>query len=318
MSEATITHSTDYASWKVSIRNGLKTFHHPPEHIPDLNYQEPDDGLTEKILSALSRVDGLPPHNVLLKGPRGSGKTIVWYRTAQILGVPLYYLGGSYGTSRGDLLGEVCPQQDGSFGFATSALFEAMENGALFVFDDMDKIPESSLTPLLSVLNENRVLHSSYVGSPCANENFMFCATANREISNAEIRDRLSPVINVSYPSKATTEKILRSRLTKADEKWFKLFMHECKSDKLSPRYAIQVLTFAYKMHTIAYQKGTAKNTESDILKYIRIAKGSDKKDQEEQNSTIQKKTYGKTTKDTDGLEIFSLLSGQEQDKSKH
>lgn len=245
-----------------------------PAGIPAIQYIERED-ILERAMAAWLRLNGVPPLNFRLYGPPGGGKNTVVYRLAQILKKDLYIINGHEELGPEDVACSATMTSRNTIEYVASPIFAAMLRGGICFFDEIGKAPVSALDPLAPVLDDRRTLSSVLAGIRLrAHEDFLFCAALNQDEEEGIglpgfIDERTRPAIHVGYPAEQTLERILKSHLPMAAETWFKVFLKEFRSSKLSPRTAITLIGYAYRMFV---QDGSGAADEERIAACLRKA----------------------------------------------
>lgn len=228
--------------------------------------------IIEQALAAWMPFDNLPPLNFQLYGPPGSGKNAIVYELARILNKDLYILNGHDELSAEDIACTPIMTSSKTIEYVASPLFAAMLRGGIFFFDEIGKAPPNALSPLSSVLDQRRTLHSVMAGIKLkAHKDFLFCAALNEREQGVNglpdyIDERLSPSIYVCYPDFDILKQILKINMPANVNKWINVFLDEFKNDNLSPRMAIKTLTFAYKL---AKKQGKKKLNAKEIRNFL-------------------------------------------------
>ena len=177
-----------------------------------------------------SMMDDLPALNFRLEGPPGVGKNEIVYELARQIERPLYVIQGHEELTPEDLALVLVPNvEQGSdgvmrFGYHASPLVTALRKGALFFFDEINRVPERTLAPLASVLDDRRRIYSALVardiGPPdeATRNSFRFCCAMNPQGSARGalpdyIDERTLPVIRVDYMTLEDLAVILKDNL---------------------------------------------------------------------------------------------------------
>jgi MoxR-like ATPase len=168
--------------------------------------------------------------------------------------------------------------------YVASPLFAAMLRGGICFFDEIGKAPTSALDPLASALDDRRTLTSVLAGIHLkAQDDFLFCAALNEDEEEALglpefIDERTRPAIRVGHPPPEVMDRILRAHLKTAADKWFEVFLKHFNKG-LSPRGAITLLSYAYRLSLLA---GNPKPGERQIRDYLKRARDEVKVDHHE------------------------------------
>ncbi len=158
-----------------------------------------------------------------------------------------------------------------------SPLATAIYEGALFFFDEINRVPERALSPLSSVLDGRKYIYSAMTGIKIkprddeAKRRFRFCCALNPALSQSGhvlpeyIEQRTLPVIDINRPPFEDVIEILQKSLSPslefldAFEKWYQ----EEENMDISVRQAISLVNYARN-----YKSGVG-DTEYKILKKI-------------------------------------------------
>jgi len=233
--------------------------------------------IMEKALAAWTSLDGLLPLNFRLYGPPGVGKNAIVYELARILKKDLYIINGHEELGPEDIACSATMTSKNTIEYVASPLFAAMLRGGIFFFDEIAKAPTSALDPLASVLDERRTLSSVLAGIHLkANDDFLFCAALNQDEEegiglSGFIDERTRPAIYVGYPKATELEAILKAQLPMLGKQWIEVFILEFKDKELSPRTAINLLSYAFRLYKNSNQT-TKQVKKSEIKRYLEIA----------------------------------------------
>lgn len=233
--------------------------------------------IMEKALAAWTSLDGLLPLNFRLYGPPGVGKNAIVYELARILKKDLYIINGHEELGPEDIACSATMTSKNTIEYVASPLFAAMLRGGIFFFDEIGKAPTSALDPLASVLDERRTLSSVLAGIHLkANDDFLFCAALNQDEEEGIglpgfIDQRTRPAIYVGYPKATELEAILKAQLPMLGKHWIEAFILEFKDKELSPRTAINLLSYAFRLYKNSNQT-TKQVKKSEIKRYLEIA----------------------------------------------
>ena len=233
--------------------------------------------IMEKALAAWTSLDGLLPLNFRLYGPPGVGKNAIVYELARILKKDLYIINGHEELGPEDIACSATMTSKNTIEYVASPLFAAMLRGGIFFFDEIGKAPTSALDPLASVLDERRTLSSVLAGIHLkANDDFLFCAALNQDEEEGIglpgfIDERTRPAIYVGYPKATELEAILKAQLPMLGKQWIEVFILEFKDKELSPRTAINLLSYAFRLYKNSNQT-TKQVKKSEIKRYLEIA----------------------------------------------
>jgi DNA polymerase III delta prime subunit len=274
----------------------------PPATLPTTSLAGRDD-IIEKALAAWMALGALPPLNFRFYGPPGVGKNAIVYELARILGKDLYIINGHEELGPEDIACTATITSRNTVEYVASPLFAGMYRGGIVFFDEIGKAPPAALDPLASVLDDRRELTSVLAGIRIkANTEFLFCAAMN-EIEEtgvglpAFLDERTRPAIHVGYPPITTLEQILETHFPDHDKAWAQAFTAEFKDDTLSPRTAITLLGYAYRLFC-AKNGPSAQPGMREIRRYLRhlqVETGHDRDEElvspDPQNDTFQQDT---------------------------
>ncbi len=210
------------------------------------------------------------PMQFRLEGPPGVGKNEIVYRIARELGLPFYMIQGHEELMPEDLALMLVPASGlSAAGLAgssnlplvlrASALATALHEGGIFFFDEINRVPERSLTPLASVLDSRRELYSAMTGfrikakNPDAQRTFRFCCALNPGAAESGkgvladyIDERTLPIIEVGYPTIDELIEIIEGKLpaTPASLAAFREWYGERALRKVSTRQALSLMQY--------------------------------------------------------------------------
>lgn len=233
------------------------------------------------------REDVTNPLYFRLQGAPGVGKNEIVYELARQLNMELYVVQGHEEMTPEDLalviLPEMVPHPEDpdymmqSFILQTSPLATAIYKGALFFFDEINRVPERALSPLSSVLDGRETIYSAmaaiHIGpkDEKAASRFRFCCALNPALSEAGhvlpdyIEQRTLPIIKIDPPSLEDLLKILESTLSPPQNfiDAFAQLYKKYQSQEISVRQAIALMNYAmnYKEHT--------EQTPLEILRWV-------------------------------------------------
>lgn len=232
--------------------------------------------ILKRAIAAWSAIDGKSPLNFRLYGPPGVGKNAIVYELARLLNKDLYIINGHEELGPEDIACSATMTSRNTIEYVASPLFAAMLNGGICFFDEIGKSPQSALDPLASVLDERRSLTSVLAGIHIkANKGFLFCASLNEDEENGIglpgfIDERTRPAIHVGYQTSNEMEKIIRSHVPAATEKWISEFISAFGKMELSSRVAITILGYAFRLY--ASQNGQGEPDKKEINNYLYTA----------------------------------------------
>ncbi len=244
-----------------------------PAQIPPITIVERED-LLDKVMAAWLSVDGLPPLNVRLYGPPGSGKNSLVYCLARHMNKDLYILNGHQELGPEDISCTATMTSNQAIEYVASPLLAAAIRGQIGYFDEVGKAPVAALNPLASLLDDRRTLTSVLAGIHIkAHPGFLFIAALNQDEEEGLglpgfIEERTRPAIKVDIPSARVLENILKSHLPRPADDWFREFLREY-GDDLSPRGAVIALEYAYRL---SRHEGVLEPTPKQIQGYLRRA----------------------------------------------
>lgn len=256
----------------------------------------------------------VPPLHFRLEGPPGVGKNEIIYEIARRLNQPLYIIQGHAELTPEDLSLMLVPDPEGSFRDAplmlrASPLATAIHVGGLFFFDEINRVPERTLSPLASVLDDRGTIYSALAGihiapiDEAAQRKFRFCCALNPALSDAGrgvlpeyIEERTLPAIRVGYLKPEQLVEVVEKNLSpthaflEAFEQWYK----GQSRTEISARQAIILMRYA--MSLVAGQVGdeSAAISRSESMVFPAISdpaeivgtKGTDEEDDDQDEET--------------------------------
>jgi hypothetical protein len=209
--------------------------------------------------------------NFRLQGPPGVGKNEIVYETIRHVavdsGIPFYMIQGHEELTPEDLALVLVPDSSKSTAreiplvVRASPLATAIYEGGLFFFDEINRVPERSLSPLASVLDSRQYLYSAMTGLKVepkdeeARQRFRFCCALNPKLSETGrgvlpeyIEQRTLPVIDVGYPPfEDLCEIILENLKPKPDAQLLEEFTRrfgEGRREDMSVRQALSLMMY--------------------------------------------------------------------------
>ncbi|WP_155059993.1 AAA family ATPase [Streptomyces blattellae] len=207
----------------------------------------------------------VPPLHFRLEGAPGLGKNEIVYEIARQLEMPLYIVQGHEELTPEDLALLLTPSPEDSYGqsmaltLRASPLATALYEGGLCFFDEINRVPERTLSPLASVLDGRQYVSSAMAGinigpkDPEAKKHFRFCCALNPSLSNSGhvlpeyIEQRTLPVIEITTPPFEELRRIVQTALSPspdfldAFESWY---LREERLD-VSVRQAVALMNYA-------------------------------------------------------------------------
>jgi MoxR-like ATPase len=173
-----------------------------------------------RILAAWMSGSSSLPLAPLLVGEPGVGKNRIVYECARLCKKELYICQGHEDTTAEDLICAVrfSDDSDKKMDYIVSPLVTAMLRGGICFIDEIGKIRQRALAPLVSVLDERRYMDSDLLGERFnAHSGFRFVAATNSDDLDESplpkfINSRLRPVIAVEGSTREEIERIVKDR----------------------------------------------------------------------------------------------------------
>lgn len=226
----------------------------PPEDLSNEPFVGKEE-LIDRAMAAWSSFDGHQPLNIRFYGPPGTGKNSLVYELARRMGKDLFIINGSDELRPQDIACHPKFNSRQEIEYVASPVLAAMIKGGIAFFDEIDRTPEKALATLAPVLDTRRSLASVDAGINInAHPGFLFCASLNVDDELAtglplNISERIKPVYRIGYPSQQELEKILDTHFPNVSDLWISGFVHMFKNRELSPREAIQLMTYTRNLY---------------------------------------------------------------------
>jgi MoxR-like ATPase len=213
-----------------------------------------------KILAAWKTGENRFPMAPLLIGNPGVGKTRFVCEMSKRLGKEFYTYQCHEEVTNEDLVCTIrqSDTESGKFHYILRALPTAMILGEIFFIDGIAKMRKKALAIFESLLDERRYIESDLLGFRIpASPGFRFIASTNNSDLDTNplsdyMKSRCKPVINFTYPSRETINRILLTRYSRLPENGkslLDLFWHLWRGRNNgippSPRDAIDVFSYA-------------------------------------------------------------------------
>ena len=120
--------------------------------------------------------------NTMLFGAPGCGKTFLARQVAESMGLNYGWISCNGGTTPEDLFGRLLPTgENGRFEWIDSPLMKLVENGGLFLWDELDALPADMLFTCQMLLSDGRMTLPARIHQPeiVAHKDFRAMATCN-------------------------------------------------------------------------------------------------------------------------------------------
>jgi hypothetical protein len=237
------------------------------------------------------RPDGSPllsqnvsPLHFRLEGRPGVGKNEIVYELARQLKRPLYVIQGHEELTPEDLSLMLVPDPSGTFRDAAlmlraSPLATAIMVGGLFFFDEINRVPDRSLSPLASVLDRRGTIYSALAGihigaqnpNPDVPSSFRFCCALNPALRDAGrgvlpeyIEERTLPAINIGPLKFTELQEMIGTDLKPPAEfmQAFKQLYGDESRKEISARQALTLMRYAMSIassHSVPASEAVAK-----------------------------------------------------------
>jgi MoxR-like ATPase len=182
-------------------------------------------GRSEELKSSL--VAAKAGKHVLLEGPVGVGKTTIALAIASHLGTRFVRIDGDERYTEQKLSGWFDPPLVLSRGYTTESFIQgplaiAMEEGAILLINELNRMPEGTQNVLLTAMDEKTIFIPKY-GRVEANDGFMIIATQNPDeyigtsLLSEALKDRFI-CVDLAYQSEEEERAIVRLRSRCTDE----------------------------------------------------------------------------------------------------
>jgi hypothetical protein len=144
------------------------------------------------------------PEPVLVSGPKGVGKTRMFWEFCRAEGIEHFRVNLNGGTATEDLLGQWIPTSGGGFVWCDGVLTRMVRNGGCLVLDEINAASPEITFVLHSLLDDERriVLVQKDGEAITAHQNFWLVSTMNPDYAgtrqlNEALRDRFGIQINL-------------------------------------------------------------------------------------------------------------------------
>ena len=147
---------------------------------PDASEWTPPSGAVHKQFEdAMQWVSVGEP--VLLKGPAGTGKSMLASQLAEALGRPFGQMALTGGTTEAHFVGRNLPDSSGEFRFRTTPFLDAFENGGVMLLDEVDACDENVLLAINNGIANGTLPVPGREDAPYAkkHDDFVLVAAAN-------------------------------------------------------------------------------------------------------------------------------------------
>ena len=138
-------------------------------------------GRQDEIETVIATLDA--GRHLVLEGPPGTGKSTLLRSLAHHSGIPFVFVEGNAELTPARIVGHHDPSRVLEEGYSADAfvpgpLVRALQEGALFYVEEINRVPEETLNVLITVMSEGE-LHVPRVGRVLAAENFRLVAAMN-------------------------------------------------------------------------------------------------------------------------------------------
>jgi MoxR-like ATPase len=150
--------------------------------------------------------------HLVLEGPPGTGKSTLLRSLARHSGVPFVFVEGNAELTPARIVGHHDPSRVLAEGYTADAfvagpLVRALQDGALFYVEEINRVPEETLNTLITVMSEGE-LHVPRVGRVVAADTFRLVAAMNPfdAIGTSRISSAISDRVCRVYVDYQSTE----------------------------------------------------------------------------------------------------------------
>ncbi|MGQ0844641.1 MAG: AAA family ATPase [Sporichthyaceae bacterium] len=138
-------------------------------------------GRQDEIETVVATLDA--GRHLVLEGPPGTGKSTLLRSLAQHSGVPFVFVEGNAELTPARIVGHHDPSRVLSEGYSADSfvagpLVRALQEGALFYVEEINRVPEETLNVLITVMSEGE-LHVPRFGRVAAADTFRLVAAMN-------------------------------------------------------------------------------------------------------------------------------------------
>ena len=171
VTDGTTSAVNDLVSYVDAIKEEVRGFERTFVVREVTGLKERIEGRVHQMFETLLRVSQVGP--VMMVGPAGGGRTFAAEQVAKSLDVPFYSISVGSQTSKSDLVGYMSANGD----YVSTQFRQAVENGGLFLMDEIDAGNPNVLVVLNSVLSGTACAFPD--GMVNVHEKFLFFSTAN-------------------------------------------------------------------------------------------------------------------------------------------
>ena len=166
------------------------------------------------------RYQDVLPANVWIRGPPGTGKSVVVQKFAEETGLPYWGIVGRQGIRSDELLGHWEPKGSGNFEWIEGIIPKAAKAGGILHFDEANVIDPAVLMRLDELTDNKRQLYMEETGHLIrAHPDLFIIFTTNPEtfegVKNMPdpIKSRLVKKYYLDYPPENVEKKIIQSKM---------------------------------------------------------------------------------------------------------
>ena len=198
---------------------------------------------------------------VLLKGPKGTAKSLIANYAAAVLSLPVHRISGSIDTDEDKLLGRL-ELNGGETVFNPGVALKPIMRGGLLIADEVNQAPADVLSCLTSALDWQKftTVHSQQIK---VHPLFRVAATMNPGYHGTQplhggFKDRFRPV-DFDYPEEDIVRKVIEHERGECDEDLIKLYRALLNNTDLDKEEVVSIRRLISMQKELQLRKGDKK-----------------------------------------------------------